>query len=414
MQINCPECKHQFLLDDVLSADKIKEIKKELKLQNEAKLELEKKNWADQLEKEKTILRDQMQAFVKQKDSSIEESKAAMALELAQKEKQLKDRLFAENASKLKFLEEENNAKDLQIKNAQANELEILKLKNEIKNQSQQNALDLEKAMLIKEQELKESIYKNAVEQAEEKFLLQNKELHQKLDQQKKLIDDQQRKMAQGSMEQQGEAQENLIKERLQKMFVYDEIIDVKKGAKGADLVQNIRNSRGETCGTIIYESKNTKSWSNDWLDKMIEDMRAQGSDIGVIVSQVLPANIKSIGQEKGVWICSFKEFEGVAAMLRDGIIKIYESKKSQENKGDKMVQLYNFLNSNEFKQQWEGILQGYKKMKDTIDSQRNYLIRTFAEQDKIIENILLNGNTFMGNIKGIAGSGLDEMKYLE
>jgi hypothetical protein len=100
--------------------------------------------------------------------------------------------------------------------------------------------------------------------------------------------------------------------------------------------------------------------------------------------------------------------------MLREAVIKIYESKISQENKGDKMVRLYDYLNSNEFKQKWDAILSGFKNMKDSIDKQRKFYNNTLAEQEQIANGILINANNFLGSIKGIAGSSMDEMKLLE
>jgi hypothetical protein len=414
MQVTCPNCKQAFLLNDALSAESKAMLEKEMQASTLAAIEKVKHQMLQQVDQDKIAMREQMNQFLKQKEEETAALKIKTLQEAAAAQTLLKKKFEDEMSSKITFLEQDNLNKEQQIKKAQLQELEIMQLQAAIKNKEQQSALEMQKALLAKEQEMKDAILKSATEQAESKYLLQLQEAHQKLDQQKKLIDDQQKKMSQGSTEQQGEAQENIIKERLQKLFVFDEITDVKKGAKGADLVQTVRNTSGEICGTILYESKNTRNWSNDWVEKLAADMRAQNGDVAIIVSQVLPANIKAIGQDKGIWICGFKEFEGVAAMLRDGIVKVFESKKSQENKGDKMVMLYNFLNSNEFKQQWQGILTGFKKMKDNIDAQRNYFIKSYAEQDKIVDNILINGNTFIGNIKGIAGAGLDEVKLLE
>jgi hypothetical protein len=414
MQVTCPNCKQAFLLSDALSAESKAILEKEMHTNAQAEIEKVKQQMQLQSDQDKKALREQMSGFLKQKEEETEALRIKTIQEAERTQTLLKKKLEDEMGSKIAFLEQDNLNKENQIKKAQLQELEIMQLQAALKNQAQQTELEMQKALLAKEQEMRDSISKSATEQAESKYLLQLQEANQKLDQQKKLIEDQQKKMSQGSTEQQGEAQENIIKDRLQKLFVFDEITDVKKGAKGADLVQTVRNTNGEICGTILYESKNTRNWSNDWVEKLASDMRAQSGDVAIIVSQVLPANIKAIGQDKGIWICGFKEFEGVAAMLRDGIIKVYESKKSQENKGDKMVMLYNFLNSNEFKQQWQGILTGFKKMKDNIDAQRNYFIKSYAEQDKIVDNILINGNTFIGNIKGIAGAGLDEVKMLE
>jgi hypothetical protein len=220
--------------------------------------------------------------------------------------------------------------------------------------------------------------------------------------------------MEQGSMEQQGEIQENMVKEKLSSLFPFDEITDVAKGKKGADIIQTIRNSNGTVCGQIIYESKNTKNWNNDWAEKLQGDVREQKADMGVLISQVLPKHIKTIGKEKSIWICGYEEFEGVAAMLREAVVAVFESKQSQENKGDKMIQLYDYLNGNDFKQKWDAILIGFGNMKKSIDRQRIFYNTTLAEQEQIANSIIINANNFLGSIKGISGSSMDEMRMLE
>lgn len=142
--------------------------------------------------------------------------------------------------------------------------------------------------------------------------------------------------------------------------------------------------------------------------------MREQKADMGVLISQVLPKHIKTIGKEKSIWICGYEEFKGVAAMLREAVIAVFESKQSQENKGDKMIQLYDYLNGNDFKQKWDAILIGFGNMKKSIDRQRIFYNTTLAEQEQIANSIIINANNFLGSIKGISGSSMDEMRMLE
>jgi hypothetical protein len=285
------------------------------------------------------------------------------------------------NQTKLTFLEQQNHENSMKLKVLNEKELQVMNLTKLLQDQKEQEEMNLLKQKAQLEIDLKKVIEEKVKEQEQEKFSFKIKELESKLSQQSKLIDEQKRKMEQGSMEQQGEIQENIIKERLISLFPFDEVSDVPKGKKGADFIHVIRNMQGEMCGQIIYESKNTKNWSNDWVEKLEHDVREQKSDMGVIISQVLPKDVKSIGKHRSIWICGIHEFEGVAAMLREAVLKIHESKISQENKGDKMVRLYDYLNSNEFKQKWDAILSGFKNMKDSIDKQRKFYNNTLAEQ---------------------------------
>ncbi|GBL34751.1 golgin subfamily A member 6-like protein 1 [Filimonas sp.] len=409
-QIKCPSCGHKFNLEEVLTEDVEKSIREKYEAQHkEVQLTLNKRK--DELEKQLQEFEDK-----KKRENELFAEKLKSALEKAseQKEEEILKRVTEANQTKLTFLEQQNHENSMKLKVLNEKELQVMNLTKLLQDQKEQEEMNLLKQKAQLEIDLKKVIEEKVKEQEQEKFSFKIKELESKLSQQSKLIDEQKRKMEQGSMEQQGEIQENIIKERLISLFPFDEVSDVPKGKKGADFIHVIRNMQGEMCGQIIYESKNTKNWSNDWVEKLEHDVREQKSDMGVIISQVLPKDVKSIGKHRSIWICGIHEFEGVAAMLREAVLKIHESKISQENKGDKMVRLYDYLNSNEFKQKWDAILSGFKNMKDSIDKQRKFYNNTLAEQEQIANGILINANNFLGSIKGIAGASMDEMKLLE
>jgi hypothetical protein len=404
MIITCPKCSHKFpLADDVLT--------NEISSQISIKLEAEKQ---EELAKEKAKLNATAEEFNRKRNLEIDEHLKMLATEHLHKEKLIKEKIESTNAAEMAFLKEANEQQKIQIKEAQEKDIEILKLRQSLDEHISNTAHENKKLMIAKEQEFKIKYEQEASLKADEKHHLKIRELEKQLEAQQKLTEESQRKLNQGSMEIQGEVQEDFIKEQLQKLFPYDEIIDVKKGQKGGDLIQYVKNSVGETCGIILYESKNTKAWQNEWIIKLNEDKRKLTADIGVIISQTLPKGIKNIGQDTGIWICGIKEFEGVAAMLRSGIVEVHIAKRSEDNKADKMVMLYDYLNSNDFKQKWDGILDGFRRMKKSIEDQRNHTFKHLAEQDAIINTILMNGNLFLGSIKGISGSSLDEMKMLE
>src|SRR5690606_37270432 len=143
-----------------------------------------------------------------------------------------------------------------------------------------------------------------------------------------------------------------------------DVISEVGKGVRGADCIQLVRNSLGQECGKIIYESKRTKNFSLEWIEKLKKDMRGMGVDVAVIVTQCFPSDMDCFGQKDGVWICSFDEARAVASVLRDGIVKLAGAAKSQENRGEKMHMLYDYLTSPEFSEQWKAIREGFMGMK--------------------------------------------------
>ena len=234
------------------------------------------------------------------------------------------------------------------------------------------------------------------------------------MEQQQKLIEELKRKSEQGSMQLQGESQELLLEEILQSYFPFDIIEEVEKGVEGADCIQVIRNNSDTICGKIIYESKRTKAWSNGWIDKLKADMRNSGSDVAILVTQVFPKDMEKFGEKDGVWICTFNEVSSVAQLLRNGIIKIYEAQKSQENKGDKMQLLYNYLTGIEFRGQMESIVEGFMAMKQSIMKERIQMEKLWKEREKQLEKVLLSTSGLYGSVKGIAGAGVSNIPLLD
>jgi len=219
------------------------------------------------------------------------------------------------------------------------------------------------------------------------------------------LAEEMRRKSEQGSMQLQGEVQELMLEEMLQSAFTYDKIDPVGKGVRGADCIQTVHNRFGNEAGRIIYESKRTKDFSNDWIEKLKADMRTLGADVAVIVTQSFPKDMDRFGEKEGVYICSFAEVKSVAMLLRDALLKVYEAKKSQENKGDKMVMLYDYLTGAEFNEQWKAIREGFMSMKLSIQRERDAMEKLWKAREKQLEKVLLNAAFIRGSIEGIAGT---------
>jgi hypothetical protein len=239
----------------------------------------------------------------------------------------------------------------------------------------------------------------------ETEYQLKNKELEEKLEAQKKLVDEMKRKAEQGSMQMQGEAQELLLEDLLRQSFPYDSIEEVGKGVKGADCILVVRNKFGQECGKIIFESKRTKDFSEQWIEKLKADMRSQAADIAVIVSQAMPKGLDRFGEKEGVWICSFAEVKALTHVLRDSIVRIAQATKGQENKGEKMQMLYDYLTGNEFAEQWKAIREGFMSMKLSIQKERDAMEKLWKQREKQLEKVLLNAAHIRGSVEGIAGS---------
>ena len=172
-------------------------------------------------------------------------------------------------------------------------------------------------------------------------------------------------------MQLQGEVQELAIEKWLAESFPLDTIEPITKGKPGADCLQIVHTRSHQNCGSIYYESKRTKSFQPNWIEKFKTDIQKKNADIGVLVTESMPQDMKRMGKVKGIWVCTYQEFQGLCVVLRESLIQIHNVMDMQKNKGDKMVMLYDFLASNEFRLQVEGILEGFSQMKLDLESEK-------------------------------------------
>ena len=378
-EIKCPNCGHEFEPSDSIR----EEVQKELR----AKMS----EWQKQ----------QQQKF----DMQLQEEKKRTQKET---EELLRKNIVADFENKLRLLEVNNKDNQEKLKLAREKEIEFLKKEQALLSKEQELDLQLQKMLLEERNKLADVIRKEEAEKVslkETEYLLKNKELEEKLESQKKLVDEMKRKAEQGSMQIQGEAQELLLEDLLRQSFPYDSIEEVGKGVKGADCMLLIRNKFGQECGKIIFESKRTKDFSDQWIEKLKADMRSQAADIAVIVTQAMPKGYERFGEKDGVWVCSFAEVKALTYVLRDSIVRIAQATTGQENKGEKMHMLYDYLTGNEFAEQWKAIREGFMSMKISIQRERDAMEKLWKQREKQLEKVLLNAAHIRGSVEGIAGS---------
>lgn len=252
------------------------------------------------------------------------------------------------------------------------------------------------------------------IEKARNEERMKIAEVQKKLDDQVKLVNEMKRKSEQGSMQAQGEVQELALEEYLKHAFVRDHVEEVAKGKRGGDCIHHVKDAYNNLCGKILYESKRTKSFSNDWPSKLKEDMRLTQADIGVIVTEVLPADMTHFGLRDGVWVCTFDEFKALSALFRDSLCRVGEVKIAQENKGDKMLSLYNYLTSIEFKQKIEAIVENFSAMQDDLNKEKTQTFARWARREKQILQVIESTAGLYGDVRGIAGNAVKEIEALE
>ena len=396
-EVKCPNCGFGFPIEEVMAEEYKNELRVKMQAYTHQKEEEYRKKEADFQTKE----RQQQLAF---EQRLTDEKKQLQAII----EQSLRKSIGSDYENKLALLQNEKNESDEKLKTARQKELEFMQKENALKQREEELELSVQRKLQEQRSELTDNIRKQEAERfniKDTEYQLKVKELEKQLEDQKKLADEMKRKAEQGSMQLQGEAQELILEELLRDSFPFDLISEVGKGVRGADCVQTVRNTFGQECGRIIYESKRTKDFGGDWIDKLKKDMRAIGVDVAVIVSQCYPKGMDCFGEKDGVWICSFEEVKAVAYILRDGIIKLAGLAKAQDNKGDKMHLLYDYLVSNEFGEQWKAIQEGYMSMRQSITTERVAMEKMWKAREKQLEKVLLNAAHIKGSIEGIAGS---------
>ncbi|MEJ0033577.1 MAG: DUF2130 domain-containing protein [Bacteroidota bacterium] len=252
------------------------------------------------------------------------------------------------------------------------------------------------------------------IEKARSDERMKHAELQKKLDDQSKLINEMKRKSEQGSMQAQGEVQELALEDHLRYAFGRDRVEEVAKGKRGGDCIHYVKDAYNNVCGKILYESKRTKSFSNEWTSKLKEDMRLTQADIGVIVTEVLPSDMTHFGLRDSVWVCTFAEFKALAALFRESLCRVGEVRIAQENKGDKMMKLYDYLTSIEFKQKIEGIVESFQQMQDDLNKEKAQAHARWARREKQIQQVIENTAGLYGDVRGIAGNAVKEIQALE
>jgi hypothetical protein len=411
--IKCPKCGFGFHIEEAVSEEYKKDLQQKMMAYKKQKDE-ELKKFREDNEKKERDLFDQLQKTQQEYDKKLTDERHRLRQTL---EEDLRKNIKSDFENEISLLKSARQQSDEKLKKAQQKELEYLQKEQELLSREQELQITIQKQLIEERKSLSEQVRKEELEKAalrETEMQLKMRELEKQLDDQKKLADEMRRKAEQGSMQLQGEVQELLLEEILRDSFPYDMVTEVGKGVEGADCMLVVRGNTGIEYGKIIFESKRAKGWNNTWVEKLRNDMRNTQADLAVLVTQVYPKNMECFGEREGVWICSFREVTGLTSALRNAIVRIAETKKSEENKGEKMQMLYNFLTGNEFRQQIEAIVEGFSEMEQSIMKERVMMEKIWKERKKQLDKVLINTAGMYGSIKGIAGSSVGDIPLLE
>ena len=404
--IKCPKCGTSIDVNDILKHQLEETIRQEYETKaNVQSAELAAKN--EQFEKDKLEFDIKKKAENELFAERLEKETKAAEKEITAK---LKVKLEEESKDRVAEMEKELTAKSEKLRELSKMEGEVAKLQRE-----KLELKDSIEAAAQKQLNEQIAIERERIQKTEkDKSELREKELLKQIEDQKKLTAEMKRKQEQGSMQLQGEVMELAIEEWLVTNFPLDTIDEVKKGAIGADCLQIVNTRELQNCGAIYYESKRTKAFQPAWIEKFKNDIRVKKANLGVLVTEVLPNGMDRMGMKDGIWICTFEEFKGLSAVLRQTLIQVSQALQSQENKGDKMAMLYDFLTSNEFRLQMEGIVEGFSQMEADLTAEKRSMMAHWKKREKQIHKVVSNTVHMYGSIRGIAGNAVQTIKALE
>ncbi len=253
-----------------------------------------------------------------------------------------------------------------------------------------------------------------AKQEAEDGLKLKVMEKDQTIASMQQKIEELMRKAEQGSQQLQGEVQELALEHLLRSRFPIDEIQPVPKGEFGGDVLHRVIGSGGHTGGTILWETKRTRNWSDAWLIKLREDQRAAKAEIAVIVTQTLPKGVETFEMLDGVWVTHANAALPVALILRHSLLELALARQSSEGLQTKTEMVYQYLTGPRFRQRVEAIVEAFTTMQDDLDKERRVIMKQWAKREEQIMRVMSATVGMYGDLQGIAGRSLQEIEGLE
>ena len=408
--IHCPTCGTELDVEEALG-HRFEEKYQQQYRSKIAELETGYKQKESALAQKEAVLKEQTAELEKQvsekTQAAIARREKEIALEIT---RQTEEKIKSKYEVQLQSQSEEAAELKKQLQESKTAQIENERLKRQIESQKQDFELEYEKRLSLKLKEEAETISKKEAERYENIIL----ELKKQKEDQHALIEEMKRKAEQGSQQLQGEVQELMIEEFLRGTFPTDVVEEVGKGKSGADVKQIVRNRFGAESGIILYESKNTKGFQNDWIEKLKSDVEREKADIAVLVTKTMPKNMEYLGLMNGVWVCSVTELKGLVTALRESLIRLGEVRTSQTNKGEKMQILYDYLTDGKFVEQIKRVVSGFNTLREGYQKEKEAMQKIWKKRDEQLDMMLRNTSDFVTQIQTIAGSSLPQLESPE
>lgn len=382
-------------------SDELKEKDNDLASARQAELFLRRDKTKFELEKQSFELEKQRQI-----DTEREKIKAD-TLKVFDAEQQIKDKNIERE---IKLLNEQLETNKEQLDKTRAEELDLRKEKIDLDNEKRAFEIDKQRQLDFEREKIRTDAQKKAEKDMHLKILEKEKQLQDAMKTNMEL----QRKLQQGSQQTQGEVLELELEKLLKGWFSDDNIEPVPKGINGADVIQKVISSSRQQCGSIAWELKHTKAWSEQWVSKLKEDQRKINADLAVLVTEVLPKDIKNFAYRDGVWITDQDSVFGLGTALRIQIIQATTIKLASVGKNEKMEVLYGYLSGTEFRHKVEAIVEAFVGMKQDLDTERQATTRSWAKREKQIEQVVINTAGMYGDVQGLLGTAIQPIVALE
>jgi len=408
-RITCPQCKAEIKLTESLAAPLLEATKRDFE-QRLAQKE------ADAAKRE-TALREREAALAKEKETLEEQVGDKLKLErnkiVAEEARKAKLALSSDLEQKSKELLEIQNIlkkKDEKLAEAQQAQADLLRKQRELDDARRELDLTVEKRV----QEGLTATRDQAKKEVEEALKFKVMEKEQTITSMQKQIEELKRRAEQGSQQLQGEVQELELEALLTSKFPQDQIQPVAKGEYGGDVLHRVAGSFGQPCGTILWESKRTKNWSDGWLTKLREDQRQAKAEIAIIVSQALPKEVETFEFIDGVWVTHPKAALPVAIAMRHTLLEVASARQASEGQQTKMEMVYQYLMGPRFRQRVQAIVEGFSSMQEDLDKERKVIMKQWAKREEQIDRVMQATVGMYGDLQGIAGKTLQEIEGLE
>ncbi|MGD0462737.1 MAG: DUF2130 domain-containing protein [Tepidisphaeraceae bacterium] len=407
--ITCPNCKTEIKLTESLAAPLIQAARQEFE-RKVAQKEADFRKRETAIQEHQAAITKAQESIDAQVASKLKNEREKIAAEEAKKARLLLANDIEQKAKELADLQQVLKDRDTKLAEAQKAQAELIRKQRELDDAMREMNLTIEK----KVQESLSAVRDKAKQEAEEGLKLKVLEKEEQIASMQRQIEELKRKAEQGSQQLQGEVQELELESLLRAKFPRDVIEPVPKGEFGGDVLHRVLGPLGQPCGTILWETKRTKNWSDGWLPKLRDDQRAAKAEFALLVSQVLPKSTEAFDFVDDVWVTEPRCAIPVAIMLRQSLIDLSAARKASEGQQTKMEMVYQYLTGPRFRHRVQAIVEKFSDMQADLDKERKATTRLWAKREEQIRGVVESTAGMYGDLQGIAGKTLQEIEGLE